>query len=81
MKLLYTVDQVSTLAELCHYEVFSYQSNIGLLSVVKGRVKVQIYLSRMTVGIPVTRRGRKVMQFYKKVDLVRLQQLLREVVG
>ena len=76
MRLVYSVEEISLLGKQYNYEVTGYQDKIGLLSLVRGAVKVQVYLSRMTVGIVATRGKVRSMKYYKRVDTVELEGLL-----
>lgn len=76
MKHLIPIDEIEKLANANKYFRLDYQENIGMVSYSNGAVRINIYLSKMTVstGLDHPKQG-KTQMFRKNVTLVELEKL------
>jgi len=78
MKHIYSLSEVEGLAKKNGWLKIDYQENIGMVSFKKDRVRVNVYLSRMTVSTAMKhpKKG-KTQLFRQDVSLEQLEEIFK----
>lgn len=78
MKYIYSLSDVESLAKNCGWLKIDYQENIGMVSFKKDKIRVDVYLSTMTVATAMKhpKKG-KTQLFRRDVSLEQLDDIFK----